>query len=100
MKRTEILANVGNALDAMNDLSTVQPRQDSQVLCSASDQYSAELDGGGVTAHIVCSGLELVNKNNSSSSDEDYHQSDDGDHYSELEEVTSDSGEEDLEDPN
>eukprot|EP00957_Ditylum_brightwellii_P198990 15168034-Ditylum_brightwellii.AAC.1 len=40
----------------------------------------------GVTAHSVYSELEQVNKNNSSLSDEDYHQSDDGDHYSELEE--------------
>eukprot|EP00957_Ditylum_brightwellii_P041773 3163226-Ditylum_brightwellii.AAC.1 len=87
--------------------------QNFQMLCSVNDQYSTELDGGsnlffsgfdnsvsGVTAHSVHSGLEQVNKNDSSLSDENYHQSDDGDHYYELEEVTSDSGEEDLEDPN
>eukprot|EP00957_Ditylum_brightwellii_P080052 6088220-Ditylum_brightwellii.AAC.1 len=135
MKRTEILANVGNAFDAMNNLSTVHPSMiprppcippihikalpilhtglDSQILCSASDPYSTELDGqsnsffsgfddlvSGVTAHSVRLELEQVNRNDSSSSDKDYHQSDDRDHYFKLEEVISDSGEEDLEDQN
>eukprot|EP00957_Ditylum_brightwellii_P178020 13560016-Ditylum_brightwellii.AAC.1 len=118
MKRTEIMVNTKNACDAMNNWSKVQPSmiprphcippvqiqalpilhtgQGSQVLCSANDQYTTD----GVTAHSVRLGLEQVNKNDSSSSDEDYHQSNDRDHYSELKEVTSDSGEEDLEDPN
>eukprot|EP00957_Ditylum_brightwellii_P106604 8132863-Ditylum_brightwellii.AAC.1 len=135
MERAEILVNIGSARDATDNPSTVQPTmiprspctppvhiqalhnlhagQNSQVLCSAGDPYSTELDGqsnsmlsgfdnscSGITAHSVCSGLEQVNKNSSSSSNEDYHQSDDGDHCYDLEEVTSDRGEEDLEDPN
>eukprot|EP00957_Ditylum_brightwellii_P097994 7463721-Ditylum_brightwellii.AAC.1 len=71
MERTEIAANVRSAGDATNDSSTVQPRQDSQVMCSASEPYSTELDGwsnllfsgsdnlvSGVTAHSVRSELE------------------------------------------
>eukprot|EP00957_Ditylum_brightwellii_P150508 11460699-Ditylum_brightwellii.AAC.1 len=89
MERTEISANIGSACDATDDPSTVQH----------SDPYSTELDGwanlifsrfndlcSGITACSVHSGLEQVNKNSSSSSNEDYHQSDDGDHYSDLEE--------------
>eukprot|EP00957_Ditylum_brightwellii_P187555 14282720-Ditylum_brightwellii.AAC.1 len=92
MERTEISANVGSACDVMNNLSAVQPSMilrpprippvyvqalpilhkghDSQVLCSASDPYSTE-----------------TGQQKNSLSDEDYHQSDDGDHYSELEEL-------------
>eukprot|EP00957_Ditylum_brightwellii_P206862 15350312-Ditylum_brightwellii.AAC.1 len=112
MERTKILANVGTACDATDNPSTVQPSiapsrapiilplhiqalpilhkgQDSQVPCSAV-----------VLLHILTIWHKSTSIKNYSSSNKEYEQSDDADHDSDLEELTSDSGEEGLEDPN
>eukprot|EP00957_Ditylum_brightwellii_P186152 14171953-Ditylum_brightwellii.AAC.1 len=88
MERTEILANIRSACSVTNNPSTVQPSMiPSRPPCIPPVYIQAlPILHTGQNSQVLCSAVVLLCIVYSSSSDEDYHQSDDGDHYSDLEE--------------